>query len=49
MCEGCGFFSTNVEFKSTLQRQAEDAAAHDQPGRAELYRRLVADIDEAAS
>jgi integrase len=49
MCEGCGFFSTNVEFKSTLQRQAADAAAHDQPGRAELYRRLVAGIDEAAS
>jgi integrase len=49
MCEGCGFFSTNVEFKSTLQRQADDAATHDQPGRAELYRGLIAGIDEAAS
>ena len=49
MCEGCGFFSTTVEFKPTLQRQAEDAAAHDQAGRAELYRRLLAGIDEAAS
>lgn len=49
MCEGCGFFSTTVEFKPTLQRQADDAAAHDQAGRAELYRRLVEGIDEAAS
>jgi len=49
MCEGCGFFSTTVEFKPTLQRQADDAAAHDQLGRAELYRRLVDGIDEAAS
>jgi integrase len=49
MCEGCGFFSTTVEFKSTLQRQADDAAAHDQEGRAELYQRLVDGIEEAAS
>jgi integrase len=49
ICEGCGFFATTVEFRPTLQRQADDAAAHDQPGRAELYRRLVAGIDEAAS
>jgi integrase len=49
ICEGCGFFSTTVEFKPTLQRQADDAAAHDQEGRAELYQRLVAGIDEAAS
>jgi hypothetical protein len=49
ICEGCGFFATTVEFKPTLQRQADDAAAHDQEGRAELYQRLVAGIDEAAS
>ncbi len=49
ICEGCGFFSTAVEFRPTLARQADDAAAHDQAGRAELYRRLVAGIDEAAS
>ncbi len=49
ICEGCGFFATTIEFKPTLQRQADDAAAHDQAGRAELYHRLVAGIDGAAS
>ena len=49
ICEGCGFFSTTVEFKSTLQRQADDAAAHDQAGRAELYQRLADSVGEEAS
>ena len=49
ICEGCGFFSTTIEFKPTLQRQAGDAAAHDQPGRAELYQRLADSVTEEAS
>jgi hypothetical protein len=49
ICEGCGFFSTAVEFKPTLQRQADDAAAHDQAGRAELYQRLAGSVSEEAS
>ena len=49
ICEGCGFFSTTIEFKPTLQRQADDAAAHDQPGRAELYQRLADSVTEEAS
>jgi hypothetical protein len=49
ICEGCGFFNPTIEFKPTLQRQADHAAAHDQPTRAELYQRIIADIDQAAS
>ncbi|MDQ6783151.1 MAG: hypothetical protein M3063_06870 [Actinomycetota bacterium] len=46
ICEGCGFFATAIEFKPTLQRQADDAAAHDQAGRAELYQRLADSLGE---
>jgi hypothetical protein len=49
ICEGCGFFATTVEFKPTLQRQADHAAAHDQPERATIYRRIIATLDEDAS
>ena len=49
ICEGCGFFATTVEFKPTLQRQADHAAAHDQPERATIYRRVIDALDEDAS
>lgn len=49
ICEGCGFFATTVEFAPTLKRQAEHAATHDQPGRAELYAKLAADAEQNAS
>jgi site-specific recombinase XerD len=49
ICEGCGFFNTTVEFKPVLQQQADHAATHDQPARAELYTKLIAGIDEAVS
>jgi integrase len=42
ICESCGFFDPTVEFTPTLRRQAEHAAAHDQPARAELYTKLAA-------
>jgi hypothetical protein len=37
ICEGCGFFQTDIEFLPTLQRQRDHAAAHDQPDRHELF------------
>lgn len=49
MCEGCGFFTTTVEFRPTLKRQADHAAANGQPARAELYQRLVDGLGEEAS
>jgi integrase len=48
ICESCGFFATTTEFKPTLTRQAQHAADHDQPGRAELYTRLAAAADQTA-
>ena len=49
ICESCGFFATTVEFGPTLRRQAEDAAAHGQPARAELYGRLIAASEKSVS
>ena len=46
ICEGCGFYSTTVEFRPTLKRQADHAASHGQPARAELYTRLIAGLDD---
>jgi integrase len=46
ICEGCGFFETTVEFTPTLRRQRDHAEAHDQPGRQQLYQRLLDKIDE---
>lgn len=45
ICEGCGFYNTTVEFRPTLQRQADHAATHGQPARAELYNKLIAGLD----
>ena len=49
ICESCGFFATIVEFRPTLERQAEHAAARGQTARAGLYRRLVASVEGEAS
>ena len=49
MCEGCGFFATTVEFRPTLQRQADHAAANGQPARAQLYQALVDGLGEEVS
>jgi len=46
ICEGCGFFATTVEFKPTLTRQRDHAAAHDQPERAALFNQLLDGIDK---
>lgn len=46
VCEGCGFFETTAEFRPTLQRQREHAAAHDQGQRAEVFDRLLARLDD---
>ena len=46
ICEGCGFFETTIEFEPTLRRQRDHAGKHNQPGRQQLYDRLLAGIDE---
>ncbi len=45
VCEGCGFFATTVEFKPTLRRQRDHAAANDQPDREALYDDLLERLD----
>lgn len=49
VCEGCGFFATTVEFRPTLQRQRDHAAAHDQASRAQVYDGLLARLDEESA
>jgi hypothetical protein len=41
ICESCTFFVTTVEFKPTLQRQRDDAAAKGQLGPSEGLRRAT--------
>lgn len=45
ICEGCGFFDTDVDFVDILQRQRDDATAHADAMRTKLYDDLVKVID----
>jgi Phage integrase family len=45
ICEGCGFYETNVQFVDILRRQRDDATRHADAARAELYDELVRVID----
>jgi site-specific recombinase XerD len=45
ICEGCGFYETDVEFVDILRRQRDDATSHADATRAQLYDQLVRVID----
>ena len=45
ICEGCGFFETDVEFVPILRRQRDDATAHADLARTKLYDDLIGVID----
>jgi site-specific recombinase XerD len=49
ICEACTFFRTSIEFRPTLQRQRDDAAAKGQTGRHQLFTDLLTRLDEHAS
>ena len=49
ICESCTFFVTTVEFKPTLRRQRDDAAAKGQLGRQKVFDGLLDRLDEHAS
>jgi integrase/recombinase XerD len=49
ICESCTFFQTTIEFRPTLQRQRDDAAAKGQIGRQKIFDGLLSRLDEAAS
>ena len=46
ICEGCGFFQTGPEFIPILRRQRDDATAHGDHARTQLYNQLIDVIDD---
>lgn len=49
ICESCTFFQTTIEFKPTIQRQRDDAAAKGQIARQKVFEGILERLDEAAS
>jgi integrase len=49
ICEGCGFFQTNIEFRPTLQAQADHATRNHQTDRAQLFNQLLDRVDAAVT
>jgi site-specific recombinase XerD len=49
ICESCTFFVTTAEFRPTLQRQRDDAAARGQVGRQKIFDGLLSRLQEDAS
>jgi site-specific recombinase XerD len=48
ICESCTFFVTTIEFKPTLERQKEDAAAKGQLGRQRIFEGLLTRLNQEA-
>jgi len=49
ICESCTFFQTTLEFRPTLERQREDAAAKGQVARQKIFDGLLHRLDAQAS
>ena len=49
ICESCTFFVTTAEFRPTLQRQRDDAAAKGQVGRQKIFEGLLSRLERDAS
>ena len=49
ICESCTFFVTTIEFRPTLQRQREDAAAKGQVGRQKIFDGILERLHNEAS
>lgn len=49
ICESCSFFVTTLEFRPTLERQRDDAAAKGQVGRQRIFEGLLTRLEEEAS
>jgi site-specific recombinase XerD len=45
-CETCSYFQATIEFRPTLQRQADHARDHGQPDRAALFDQLIQRVDQ---
>ena len=49
ICDSCSFFVTTLEFRPTLERQRDDAAAKGQVGRQRIFEGLLARLNGEAS
>jgi site-specific recombinase XerD len=49
ICESCTFFVTTIEFRPTLRKQRDDAAAKGQVGRTKIFDGLLDRLNEHAS
>jgi integrase len=49
ICESCTFFVTTIEFRPTLQRQRDDAAAKGQIGRQKVFDGILDRLENEAS
>jgi hypothetical protein len=49
ICESCTFFVTTVEFRPTLERRRDDAAAEGQVAREQIFDGLLSRLDGEAS
>jgi integrase/recombinase XerD len=49
ICESCSFFVTTIEFRPTLQRQRDDAAAKGQIGRQKIFDGILDRLGDQAS
>jgi integrase len=49
ICESCTFFQTTIEFRPTLEKQRDDAAAKGQAARTKIFDGLLSRLGEAAS
>jgi site-specific recombinase XerD len=47
ICENCAFFQTGIEFRPTLKAQHDDAAAKGQHHRADLFGRLLNNLNDS--
>ena len=48
ICETCSFFAPTIAFRDTLQNQHDDADAHGDSHRQQIYAKLLNDLDETA-
>ena len=46
ICETCTFFQTSIQFRPTLQAQHDHAASHGLQQRADLFQRLLNDLNQ---
>jgi len=49
ICEACTFFAPTIAFRDTLKKQHDDADAHGDSHRQQVYAKILSDLDETAS